>query len=178
MRSSHEEITTDSRIHVRRSTRCYRSSQSSGIKAEHIKRCNSETKEWIRRIFNERFAGRGVHTSDLERNSNKGDPQKRVTLKMLTIIAQYAHYQCCTLCLRQLYTHDSFHFRQMPASRSGWFQAKPPNDGSSDGIYIMMEQRCREWCVPLYISTTDFMKAFDRIKHSVLWTSLERRVSD
>ena len=39
--------------------------------------------------------------------------------------------------------------------------------------YKMMEQRCRGWGVPLYISTIDFMKAFDRIKHSALWTSLE-----
>ena len=39
--------------------------------------------------------------------------------------------------------------------------------------YKMMEQRCRGWSVPLYISTIDFMKAFDRIKHSALWTSLE-----
>ena len=26
---------------------------SSGIRAEHIKKCDSETKEWIRQIFNE-----------------------------------------------------------------------------------------------------------------------------
>ena len=40
-------------------------------------------------------------------------------------------------------------------------------------VYRVMEQRCREWGVPLYISTIDFTKAFDRIKHSALWSSLE-----
>ena len=39
-------------------------------------------------------------------------------------------------------------------------------------VYSILEQRCREWCVPLYISTIDFTKAFGRIKHSALWNSL------
>ena len=39
-------------------------------------------------------------------------------------------------------------------------------------VYRVLEQRCREWGVPLYISTIDFTKAFDRIKHSALWNSL------
>ena len=38
-------------------------------------------------------------------------------------------------------------------------------------VYRVLEQRCREWNVPLYISTIDFTKAFDRIKHSALWRS-------
>ena len=39
-------------------------------------------------------------------------------------------------------------------------------------VYRVLEQRCREWGVPLYISTIDFTKAFDSIKHSALWNSL------
>ena len=39
-------------------------------------------------------------------------------------------------------------------------------------VYRVLEQRCREWGVPLYISTIDFTKAFDRIKHSAIWSSL------
>ena len=39
-------------------------------------------------------------------------------------------------------------------------------------VYRVLEQRCREWSVPLYISTIDFTKAFDSIKHSALWKSL------
>ena len=40
-------------------------------------------------------------------------------------------------------------------------------------VYRVLEQRCREWGVPLYISTIDFTKAFDRIKHSAIWSSLQ-----
>ena len=39
-------------------------------------------------------------------------------------------------------------------------------------VYRVLEQRCREWGVPLYISTIDFTKAFESIKHSALWKSL------
>ena len=40
-------------------------------------------------------------------------------------------------------------------------------------VYRVLEQRCRDWGVPLYISTIDFTIAFDRIKHSALWSSLQ-----
>ena len=40
-------------------------------------------------------------------------------------------------------------------------------------VYRVLEQRCREWGLPLYISTIDFTKAFGRIKHSALWSSLQ-----
>ena len=40
-------------------------------------------------------------------------------------------------------------------------------------VYTILEQRCREWGVPLNISTVDFKEAFDRIRHSALWSSLE-----
>ena len=40
-------------------------------------------------------------------------------------------------------------------------------------VYRVLEQRCLEWGVTLYISAIDFTKAFDRIKHSALWSSLQ-----
>ena len=40
-------------------------------------------------------------------------------------------------------------------------------------VYRMLEQRCREWCIPMFISTIDFTKAFDRIKHQSLWNALK-----
>ena len=39
-------------------------------------------------------------------------------------------------------------------------------------VFKILEQRSSEWCVPLYIMTVDFKKAFDRIKHKALWKSL------
>ena len=40
-------------------------------------------------------------------------------------------------------------------------------------VYRVLEQRCREWSVPLYISTINFTNAFDRINHSAIWSSLQ-----
>ena len=37
----------------------------------------------------------------------------------------------------------------------------------------MLEQRCREWCILMFISTIDFRKAFDRVKHQSLWNALK-----
>ena len=50
-----------------------------------------------------------------------------------------------------------------------------PNHRTDDHlmVYRVLEQRCREWGVPLYIGTIDFTKAFNRIKHSALWSSLQ-----
>ena len=64
----------------------------------------------------------------------------------------------------------SLHKIQLPDQRG--FQ---PNHRTDDHlmVYRVLEQRCREWGVPLYISTIDFTKAFDRIKHSALWSSLQ-----
>ena len=39
-------------------------------------------------------------------------------------------------------------------------------------MYRILEQRCREWGVPLYISTFDITKAFDSVKHSSIWNFL------
>ena len=39
-------------------------------------------------------------------------------------------------------------------------------------MYRIPAQRCREWGVPLYISSIDFTKVFDSIKQSAIWNSL------
>ena len=48
----------------------------------------------------------------------------------------------------------------------------PTTDARITSWCTEWEQRCREWGVPLYISTIDFTTAFDRIKHSALSSSL------
>ena len=37
----------------------------------------------------------------------------------------------------------------------------------------MLEQRCREWCILMFISTIDFRKPFDKVKHQSLWNALK-----
>ena len=159
VRSSLEEVRTDSRIRVRRNTRCHRSSQrgkagdSSGIKAEHMKRCNSETKEWIRRISNE----------IVQEEECTPQTRRRIRIKVIHKKGDVENAgNCRPICsppvLYNLFATAFFArlappLDKMPASRSGWFQAKPPNDGSPDGIQNDGAALSR-----VYISTIDFMK--------------------
>ena len=39
--------------------------------------------------------------------------------------------------------------------------------------YRMIEQKCQEWCVNMWIATIDFMKAFDSINHNSIWDALK-----
>ena len=34
--------------------------------------------------------------------------------------------------------------------------------------YRLLEQKCREWCIKMWVATVDFMKAFDSIRHQSL----------
>ena len=76
-----------------------------------------------------------------------------------------------TICHCTLRTTRSFPAQLQPPDQGG----SRPNHRCDDHlmVYKVLEQRCREWSVPLYISTIDFTKAFDRIKHSALWSSLQ-----
>ena len=38
--------------------------------------------------------------------------------------------------------------------------------------YRMIEQKCHEWCIKMWIATIDFTKAFDSITHQSIWTTL------
>ena len=70
-----------------------------------------------------------------------------------------------------LYARLAPSLHKIQTSDQGGFR---PNHRTDDHlmVYRVLEQRCREWGVPLYISTVHFTKAFDRIKHSALWCSL------
>ena len=64
----------------------------------------------------------------------------------------------------------SLHKIQLPDQ--GGFR---PSHRSEDHlmVYRVLEQRCREWGVPLYISRIDLTKAFGRIKYSAPCSSLQ-----
>ena len=40
--------------------------------------------------------------------------------------------------------------------------------------YRLLEQKCQEWCIKIWVATVDFMKAFDSISHQSLWEALEK----
>ena len=40
--------------------------------------------------------------------------------------------------------------------------------------YRLLEKKCREWCLKMWVAKVDFMKTFDPTHHQSLWTSLEQ----
>ena len=105
------------------------------------------------------FEKKTSHRKVSARSEFKSSTQK-VTEKMQAITGHFAACQCYINCLPQYYIDHKI----QPPDLGGL----QPNHRTEDHLmlYRVLEQRCREWGVPLYISTIDFTKAFDRIKHS------------
>ena len=40
--------------------------------------------------------------------------------------------------------------------------------------YRLLEQKCREWSIKMWVATVDFMKAFDSVSRQSLWKALEK----
>ena len=40
--------------------------------------------------------------------------------------------------------------------------------------YRLLEQKCWEWCIKMWVATVEFMNAFDLISHQSLWKALEK----
>ena len=60
--------------------------------------------------------------------------------------------------------------RSCATRRPGWAQAIQTLDHLA-GLKFA-EQKCQEWGVKMWISTVDFMKAFDSTSHRSLWDAL------
>ena len=120
---------------------------SSGVRAEQ-KKCSEGTKEKIRQVFNKILLQKRTWT-----NQNTSHLHK-ATEKMQAITGRFAVHARLAPALHKVQPPDQGGFR--------------PNHQTVDHlvVYRILEQRCREWRVPLYTSTIDFTKAFDRIKHS------------
>ena len=136
---------------------------SSGIRAEHIENCDRETKEWTRQIFNEIVQQEDLHTTNMAKNSNKGDPQKTVTWKMLVIIARCARYRYYTNFSRQHCMLDWLR-NWTNATRPRWFPAITSNCRPLDGVQDAGAALPRMGCTTVHL---------DARLHEGPWTSLE-----
>ena len=144
---------------------------SSGVRAEQLKICSDETKEKIRHIFNdiaqqEDFipkSWRKIRIQVIHKKGSRDDPGNYRPICGLPILYK--------LFATVLYARlaPGLH-RVQPPDQAGF----RPNHRCEDHltVYRVLEQRCREWGVPLYLSTIDFTKAFDSIKHLSIWKSL------
>ena len=144
---------------------------SSGIRAEQLKNCSDETKEKITTIFNqipqqEDFtpkSWRKIRIQVIHKKSDREDAGNYRPICSLPVLYK--------LFATVLYARlaPGLH-RIQPPDQAGF----RPNHRCEDHlmVYRIQDQRCREWSVPLYISTIDFTKAFDSIKHSARWKSV------
>ena len=144
---------------------------NSGIRAEQLKNCSDETKEKIRTIFNEitrqeDFTPKSWRKIRIQVIYKKGDREEAGNYRPICSLPVV--YKLFTTVL---YARLAPPLHKIQPPDQGGFR---PNHRTDDHlmVYRVLEQRCREWGVPLYISTIDFTKAFDRIKHSAIWKSL------
>ena len=149
-----------------------KSKDNSGVRAEQLKHCSDNTNEKSGRssmkLHDRKTSNRKVGARSESRSSTQ-----KVTEKMQVITGQCAACQYYRNYLPQYYTHVSLHLctkynfptKVVTAQSSCWW--------SSDGVQSVGATMSRVEGVPLYISKIDLTKAFDRIKHSALWRSLQ-----
>ena len=144
---------------------------NSGVRAEQLKICSEETKEKIRNIFNDSArkndftpnSWRKIRIQVIHKKGNREDPGNYRPICGLPIL----YKSFATVLYARL--APGLH-KVQPPDQAGF----RPNHRCEDHltVYRILEQRCREWGVPVYISTIDFTKAFDSTKHSAIWNSL------
>ena len=144
---------------------------SNGIRAEQLKLCSEETKEEIREIFNDiaqqkDFTPKSWRKIRIQVIHKKGDREDAGNYR--PICGQPILYK---LFATVLYARLAPELHNVQPSDQAGFR---PNHRCEEHlmVYRVLEQRCRERGVPLYISTIDFTKAFDSIKYSAIWKSL------
>ena len=144
---------------------------SNESRAEQLKNCSDDTKEKIRTIFNEIVqqenftpkCWRKIRILICKKGDREDAGNYRPICSLLVLYKLFATVLYARLA-------PSLHKIQ-PPDQAGF----RPNHRCEHHlmVYRVLEQRCRQWGVPLYISTIDFTKAFDRIRHSALWSSLQ-----
>ena len=144
---------------------------NSGVRAEQLKICSEDTKEKIRTILNDIArqddftpnSWRRIRIQVIHKKGAREDPgnyRPKCGLPILYKLFATILYARLAPRLHKVQPPDQAGFR--------------PNHRCEDHLTVcrILEQRSREWGVPLYISTIDFTKAFDSIKHSAIWDSL------
>ena len=151
--------------------KCGKPRDSNKIRDEDVKGCDEETKEWIRQIFDDVLQQKDCTPESWRKTRikviyKKGDVQDAGNYRPIcSLPALYKLFS--TLLYIRLYPRLD---QGQPPDQGGFRRSHQTVDHLM--VYRMLEQRCRKWGIPLHISTIDFKKAFDRIKHQSLWTSL------
>ena len=149
-----------------------KASDCNGIRAEDIKVCSEKTKEMMRQIFNKILQQEDCTPTSWRRIRikvihKKGDVEEEGNWRpMCTLPALYKLF-ATLLCNRLCPRLD----RVQPEGQGGFRRSYQTLDHLSGCKFA--EQQCQEWGVKMWISTVDFMKAFNSISHRSLWNALE-----
>ena len=150
-----------------------KASEKNGIRAGDIKTCDNETKEMRNLVFNEVSKQEKCTPEISRRRRRKVIPRKKgneedvgnyrpiCTLAALYKLFSTILYNRLYPVLDQIQSEDQGGFRRS-------YQAI-----DHLATYRMIEQKCHEWGVKLWIATTDCMKAFDSINRNSLWDALK-----
>ena len=125
----------------------------------------------MRQIFNEVLNKDDCTPETCRRIRIKVIHEKKETCRMLVMSAQIVLCLPCTNCCSPHYCATGFTDPCQPADQGGFKRSHQTVDHLM--VNRMLEQRCREWSIPMFISTIDFTKAFDRVKHQSLWNALK-----
>ena len=166
------EITSEELHDAIRKLKKGNSPDSDGIRAEDIKACDEETKELVRQIFNE----------IIRQNEFTPEPWKRVKIKVLHKkgdVESEGNYRpiCSLLALYKVFStilYERLYSRldqEQAEDQAGFRSSHQTTDHLA--TYRMIEQKCHEWRINMWIATIDFKKAFDSITHKSIWKAVK-----
>ena len=147
------------------------SPDSDGIRAEDIKAGDEETKELVRQIFNE----------IIRHNEFTLEAWKKVKMKVLHkkgVVENVGNYRpiCSLLALYKLFStilYGRLYPRldqEQAEDQAGFRSSYQITDHFA--TYRMIEQKCHDWCIKMWIATIDFTKAVDSTTHKSFWKAL------
>ena len=115
---------------------------------------------------------RRIHTEELAQDPNPSHLQERWQRRCMQLQADMQPASTIqTICHSTICTSRSIP-AQNPSFRPRWVSAQPPNRRSSDGVQGAGATLSRVKCTAVH-QHNRLHEAFDRIKHSALWSSLQ-----
>ena len=136
-----------------------------GIRAEDIDFCDDETREMVRRLFNE----------IIRRNNFTLDKWKKVRIKVIHKkgdVKNVSNYRpiCSLLAMYKLFSTILYgrlypmRDQKQAEDQAGFRKTYQTTDFFA--TYRMIEQKCLEWGIKMWTATVDCTKAFDSLTNS------------
>ena len=166
------EITTEELQNAINKLKKGKSPDSKGIRAEDVKGCDEETREMVRQIFNEIIKRKEVTPED----------RKKVTIKVIHKkgdVENVSNYRpICSLPALYKLSSTILYGRLYPVldqkqaeDQAGFRKSYQTTDHLA--THRLIEQKCHEWRIKMWIATVDFTKAFDSISHKSIRDALK-----